>query len=132
MLGPDWKEGCTGCSFQADHVDAARQHFEHADLSFVAVSRAPYERIAAFKRRMGWRFPWVSSFGNDFNFDYHVSFRPEELERKAAYYNYATIDPGIEELPGMSVFAKDAGGATHHRTAAHTSELQSPQRNPYD
>src|SRR3546814_468827 len=90
MLGPDWKEGCTGCSFQADHVDAARQHFEHADLSFVAVSRAPYERIAAFKRRMGWRFPWVSSFGNDFNFDYHVSFRPEELERKEAYYNYAT------------------------------------------
>ncbi|HEY9539552.1 MAG TPA: thioredoxin family protein [Kiloniellaceae bacterium] len=114
MLGPDWKEGCTGCSFQADHVDAARQHFEHADLSFVAVSRAPYERIAAFKRRMGWRFPWVSSFGNDFNFDYHVSFRPEELERKEAYYNYATIDPGIDELPGMSVFAKDDGGAIYH------------------
>src|SRR3546814_5368431 len=63
---------------------------------------------------MGWRFPWVSSFGNDFNFDYHVSFRPEELERKEAYYNYATIDPGIDELPGMSVFAKDDGGAIYH------------------
>src|SRR3546814_3640271 len=148
MLGPDWKEGCTGCSFQADHVDAARQHFEHADLSFVAVSRAPYERIAAFKRRMGWRFPWVSSFGNDFNFDYHVSFRPEELERKEAYYNYATIDPGIDELPGMSVFAKDDGGAIYHtyssyarggeeligafmRSEEHTSELQSLMRISY-
>src|SRR3546814_13854469 len=63
---------------------------------------------------MGWRFPWVSSFGNYFNFDYHVSFRPEELERKEAYYNYATIDPGIDELPGMSVFAKDDGGAIYH------------------
>src|SRR3546814_6350945 len=73
-----------------------------------------YERIAAFKRRMGWRFPWVSSFGNDFNFDYHVSFRPDELERKEAYYNYATIDPGIDELPGMSVFAKDDGGAIYN------------------
>src|SRR3546814_2728350 len=64
MLGPGWKEGCTGCSFTADHVDAARQHFEHADLSFAAVSRAPYPEIATFKRRMGWRFPWVSSYGN--------------------------------------------------------------------
>src|SRR3546814_16113485 len=122
MLGPDWKEGCTGCSFQADHVDAARQHFEHADLSFVAVSRAPYERIAAFKRRMGWRFPWVSSFGNDFNFDYHVSFRPEELERKEAFYNYAPIYPGTDELPALSVFAKSEGCAISH---THPSYRQS-------
>lgn len=113
MLGPDWTEGCTGCSFQADHVDAARQHFEHADLSFVAVSRAPYDKIAAFKRRMGWSFPWVSSAGSDFNFDYHVSFRPEELERKEALYNYTTIDPGIDELPGQSVFARDDGTIYH-------------------
>lgn len=114
MLGPDWQEGCTGCSFLADHVDAARQHFEHADLSFAAVSRAPYERIAAFKRRMGWNFPWVSSFGSDFNFDFHVSFRPEELENKQAVYNYAVIDPGIDELPGQSVFVKGDDGTIYH------------------
>ncbi|MEQ9606850.1 MAG: thioredoxin family protein [Kiloniellaceae bacterium] len=114
MLGPDWKEGCPGCSFQADHVDAARQHFEHADLSFAAVARAPYEKIAAFKRRMGWTFPWVSSFGNDFNYDYHVSFRADELERGEAVYNYRTIDPGIDELPGLSVFYRDDGGTIYH------------------
>src|SRR5512138_574716 len=114
MLGPDWKEGCTGCSFQADHVDGARQHFEHADLTFVAVSRAPYERIAAFKRRMGWTFPWVSSAGSDFNFDFQVSFRPEEIENKQAVYNYEVIDPGIDELPGQSVFLKDDDGTIYH------------------
>jgi len=114
MLGPDWKEGCSGCSFQADHVDAARQHFEHADLSFAAVSRAPYERIAAFKRRMGWSFPWVSSLGSDFNFDFQVSFRPEELEKKEAVYNYTVIDPGIDELPGESVFTKGDDGTIYH------------------
>ena len=114
MLGPDWKEGCPGCSFQADHVDAARQHFEQADLSFAAVSRAPYEKIAGFKRRMGWSFPWVSSLGSDFNFDFQVSFGPEELEKKAAVYNYATIDPGIDELPGQSVFVRDGDGKIYH------------------
>src|SRR3546814_16778876 len=110
MLGPDWKEGCTGCSFQADHVDAARQHFEHADLSFVAVSRAPYERIPALKRRMGWRFHWVSSFGNDFNFAYHHSFRPEDLARQEAYHNYATIAPAHTTHPCMRVIAQANGG----------------------
>jgi predicted dithiol-disulfide oxidoreductase (DUF899 family) len=114
MLGPDWKEGCPGCSFQADHVDAARQHFEHADLSFAAVSRAPYDKIAAFKRRMGWTFAWVSSFGADFNYDYHVSFRKEELERGQGFYNYRTIDPGIDELPGQSVFCRDDDGTIYH------------------
>ena len=87
---------------------------EQADLSFAAVSRAPYARIAAFKRRMGWSFPWVSSLGSDFNFDYHVSFRPEELARKAALYNYTTIDPGIDELPGESVFVRDDDGTIYH------------------
>lgn len=114
MLGPGWKEGCTGCSFMADHVDAARRHFEHADLSFAAVSRAPFEEIAAFKQRMGWSFPWVSSYSSDFNFDYHVSFTEEELRRGAALYNYRTIDPGIDELPGCSVFAKNDAGEVFH------------------
>lgn len=114
MLGPGWKEGCTGCSFMADHVDAARQHFEQADLSFAAVSRAPYAEIAPFKKRMGWTFPWVSSQGSDFNFDYHVSFTEDELKRGAALYNYQTIDPGIDELPGCSVFAKNDAGEVFH------------------
>jgi len=114
MLGPDWTEGCAGCSFQADHVDAARQHFEQADLSFVAVARAPYAKIAAFKKRMGWRFPWVSSAGNSFNYDYHVSFHEEELKHGKAFYSYRTIDPGIDELPGVSVFYKDGDGPIYH------------------
>lgn len=119
MLGPGWSEGCAGCSFLADHVDAARRHFEHADLSFAAVSRAPYKEIEAFKRRMGWRFAWVSSFANDFNYDFHVSFRPEEVGRGEAVYNYRTIDPGIDELPGCSVFCKDESGAVFHTYSAY-------------
>lgn len=114
MMGPGWKEGCASCSFMADHVDAARQHFEQADLSFAAVSRAPYDKIVAFKKRMGWTFPWVSSNGSDFNFDYHVSFTEEELKRGEALYNYQTIDPGIDELPGCSVFATNDAGEVFH------------------
>lgn len=114
MLGPDWSEGCTGCSFQADHVDAARQHFEQADLSFAAVSRAPYDRIAAFRKRMGWTFLWVSSQANSFNFDYQVSFTEGQLKKGEAVYNYSTIDPGIDELPGQSVFYKDDDGTIYH------------------
>ena len=74
MLGPDWEEGCPSCSFLADHFDGANIHLAQRDVTFVAISRAPLAEIEAFKRRMGWHFPWVSSFGNDFNFDYHVSF----------------------------------------------------------
>lgn len=114
MLGPGWKEGCTGCSFMADHVDAARRHFEQADLSFAAVSRAPIDEIQAFKKRMGWTFSWVSSHGSDFNFDYHVSFNEDELKRGEALYNYRIIDPGIDELPGCSVFAKNDAGEVFH------------------
>src|ERR1700742_2192711 len=79
MLTPGSDSVCTGCSFVADHIDAARQHFEHADLSFVAVSRVDLARIEAVKARMGWSFPWVSSAGNDFNFDFGVSFTPEDI-----------------------------------------------------
>jgi len=114
MLGPGWKEGCTGCSFMADHVDAARQHFEQADLSFAAVARAPIAEIEAFKARMGWRFQWVSSNKNSFNYDFNVSFTEEELKQGAAVYNYRTIDPGIEDLPGCSVFTKNAAGEVFH------------------
>jgi len=78
MLGPGWEQGCPSCSFLADHFDGMTVHLAHRDVTFVVVSRAPYEQIAAFQKRMGWKFKWVSSNGNDFNFDYHVSFSPAE------------------------------------------------------
>jgi predicted dithiol-disulfide oxidoreductase (DUF899 family) len=91
MLTPGSDHVCPGCSFVADHIDAARQHFEHADLSFAAVSRVPLRRIEEVKERMGWTFPWVSSDGSDFNFDFGVSFTPEDLAAGRAIYNYGTV-----------------------------------------
>jgi predicted dithiol-disulfide oxidoreductase (DUF899 family) len=114
MFGPDWDEGCPGCSFFADHVDGARQHFENADLSFAAVSRAPWEKIAPFKERMGWNFPWVSSFGSDFNYDFHVSFTPEQIANKDVVYNFERSDETMDELPGGSVFFKNTAGEILH------------------
>jgi predicted dithiol-disulfide oxidoreductase (DUF899 family) len=114
MFAPDWDEGCVGCSFQADHVDAARQHFEHRDVSFAAISRAPIEKIEAYRKRMGWNFNWVSSFGSDFNYDFHVSFRLEDLVKGEVYYNYRLIESSSPELPGISTFCKDGAGTIFH------------------
>ncbi len=119
MLGPGWKEGCVGCSFGADHVDGARQHFEHNDLSFAAVSRAPIGEIEAFRKRMGWRFHWVSAFGSDFNYDYHVSFTPEQIATGRSYYNYREDENTMDELPGVSVFAKAGSGEIFHTYSAY-------------
>lgn len=115
MFAPDWNAGCPGCSFEADHVDGARQHFRHKDVTFVAVSRAPIARIEAYRKRMGWSFPWVSSGDSDFNYDFNVAFRKQDLEQGKAIYNYEVIkDPGIDDLPGLSVFYKDRHGAVFH------------------
>lgn len=116
MLGPGWEAGCPGCSFLADHLDGALPHLEHHDVTFTAVSRAPLAEIAAYKARMGWRFPWVSSHGSDFNFDYHVSFTPEDLADGKVFYNFAEIDAAhaAPELPGLSAFYKDAAGEVFH------------------
>jgi predicted dithiol-disulfide oxidoreductase (DUF899 family) len=114
MLGPGWKEGCVGCSFEVDHIDGALVHLEHHDVSYVVVSRAPLPEIEAFKKRMGWRFKWVSSYGSDFNYDFHVSFKPEEIETGEVYYNYEMRKVEIEELSGRSVFCKDANGDVFH------------------
>ena len=119
MFGPDWKEGCVGCSFTADHVDAARQHFEQNDLSFVAISRAPFPEIEAYRLRMGWHFRWVSSFENDFNYDYHVSFRPEEIATGKVFYNWGLRDFQCEELSGISVFARELYGDVFHTYSAY-------------
>ncbi|MEO9191595.1 MAG: thioredoxin family protein [Acetobacteraceae bacterium] len=113
MMGPDWEEGCVGCSFHSDHIDASMMHLEHHDVSFAAVSRAPLAKIDAYKARMGWRFRWVSSFGGDFNYDYQVSFTAEQMANGATY-NYERREIGSDEMSGMSVFLKDATGDIFH------------------
>ncbi len=113
MLGPDWEEGCKSCSFWADNFNGIDAHLRQRDVTFLAISRAPLPRIEAFKKRMGWTFKWVSSFGSDFNYDYHVSFRPEESTSEEAVYNYAPSKTTMEELPGISVFYRDGGRIFH-------------------
>lgn len=103
MFGPGWKEGCVGCAFRSDHVDGALAHLEHHDVSLVTVSRAPLAEIEAFKKRMGWRFRWLSSYGSDFNYDYHVSFSKEEAATGKVYSNYEQRDFVSEESSGLSV-----------------------------
>jgi predicted dithiol-disulfide oxidoreductase (DUF899 family) len=114
MLGPGWKEGCVGCSFRSDHVEGALLHLEHHDVSLVTISRAPFAEIEAFKKRMGWRFRWLSSYGSDFNYDYHVSFTKEEAATGKVYYNYESRGFVSEELSGLSVFYKDQTGEIFH------------------
>jgi len=118
MFGPGWAEGCTGCSFMADHVDGARVHLENHDVTFVAVSRAPLAELEAYRKRMGWHFKWVSSFGSDFNYDYHVSFTKEDEATGKVLYNYEMQDYGIDELPGISIFYKDEAGRIFHTFSA--------------
>jgi predicted dithiol-disulfide oxidoreductase (DUF899 family) len=114
MFGPDWQEGCPGCSLLSDQVDGARLHFEHNDLSFVAVSRGPIAKLVAYRQRMGWTFRWVSSAENDFNFDYHVAF-PSGTRERGIFHNFEQQpDPQIDELAGASVFYKDDDGQIYH------------------
>jgi predicted dithiol-disulfide oxidoreductase (DUF899 family) len=114
MFGPEWEEGCPGCSLLSDQVDGARQHFEHNDVSFVAVSRGPIEKLQAYRERMGWKFRWVSSATSDFNFDYHVSF-PKGTREQGVFYNFEQgPDPEVDELAGVSVFYKDDDGTIYH------------------
>jgi len=114
MFGPGWKEGCVGCSFNSDHADGALVHLLNHDVSFVRVSRAPIAEIEAFNRRMGWRAKWVSSYGGDFNYDFHVSFSEADRARGKAYYNFAEGDFLSEEMSGVSVFYKDAASNVFH------------------
>jgi len=115
MLGPDWEVGCPSCSFLADHFDGAVIHIAQRDVSFVVVSRAPLPQLEAFKRRMGWRFKWVSSFGGDFNHDYQVSMTPQEKAGGKVMYNYQIIESfPSEERPCASVFFKNAAGEVFH------------------
>jgi predicted dithiol-disulfide oxidoreductase (DUF899 family) len=114
MFGPDWEEGCPSCSLIADGFDGGAPHLRARDVTLMAVSRAPMAKIAAFKSRMGWKFPWVSSHSNDFNRDFHVSFTKEELAENKAEYNYELGTFPSEEAPGASVFYKDEAGNIFH------------------
>jgi len=114
MFAPEWDAGCKHCSFWADNFDGADVHLRHRDVRLVAVSRAPLAKIDAFKTRMGWRFPWVSSAPSDFNYDFGVSFTPEAHAAGTAVYNYAPLATYMADREGLSVFAKDATGAVFH------------------
>ena len=116
MLGPGWAAGCPGCSFLCDHIEGALPHLEHHDVTMTAVSRAPLAEIEAYKKRMGWHFPWVSAFGSDFNYDYHVSFDKEQPGSGTPLYNFEPRPAGSTEteLPGLSAFCMDEAGEVFH------------------
>jgi predicted dithiol-disulfide oxidoreductase (DUF899 family) len=114
MFGPDWEEGCKSCSFWADNFNNIPIHLNHRDVTFTAVSRAPLAKIDAYKQRLGWSFPWVSSYESDFNFDYQASFTPEQIAQGNACYNFE-VRPNIHsEEVGVSVFYKNEKGEVFH------------------
>lgn len=123
MFHPSWDEGCKSCSFWADNYNGIIVHLNHRDVTMVAVSKAPFDQLAAFKKRMGWQFKWVSSFGTDFNRDYHVSFTPEEMNKGEMDYNYKITKFGREEAPGISVFYKDESGHLFHTYSCYSRGL---------
>jgi predicted dithiol-disulfide oxidoreductase (DUF899 family) len=114
MMGPGQVEQCVGCSLEVDHIEGILVHLQNHDVSYVVVARAPIEEIEAVRQRMGWRFPWVSSYHSDFNYDFHVSFTPEDIAAGRAFYNYEYVNPGLEDRSGDSVFFKDEAGQIFH------------------
>lgn len=125
MFGPEWKEACPSCSFNMDHTDGALAHLAQRDVSFAAVSRAPWPKIEAFKNRLGWKFNWVSSYGSDFNYDYRVSFTPEQLAKGRVEYNFDLVGFPGAEAPGISVFYKDKAGNIFHTYSAYARGSES-------
>jgi predicted dithiol-disulfide oxidoreductase (DUF899 family) len=123
MFGPDWEVGCKSCSFWADNFNGIVPHLNQRDVTFVAVSRAPLAKLQAFATRLGWSFKWVSSSRNDFNYDYNVSFTPEDLADGSAIYNYAANKMNMPELPGISVLFKDAEGKVFHTYSCYARGL---------
>jgi predicted dithiol-disulfide oxidoreductase (DUF899 family) len=111
MFAPEWEVGCKNCSFWADNFNGITAHLRQRDVAFTAISRAPLSKLQAFARRLGWTFKWVSSQGNDFNYDFEVSFKPEAVARGDATYNFAKLQYARSDMPGISVFAKDESGA---------------------
>jgi predicted dithiol-disulfide oxidoreductase (DUF899 family) len=120
MFGPDWNEGCPSCSFWTDNFNGIDVHLAHRDTSFALVSRGPIDRLEAYARRMGWNLRWVSSLGNDFNFDFAVSFPPDEQETR---YNFDTIKPHGQESPGLSAFRRGDDGAIYRTYSTYARGL---------
>jgi predicted dithiol-disulfide oxidoreductase (DUF899 family) len=114
MYAPDWNEGCKHCSFWADGFERIIPHLAARDTTLVAISRAPVEKLAAFKARMGWTFDWLSSGNGDFNYDYAVSFTPDAIKSGDNIYNFGTSGFAIEDAPGISVFYRDEAGNIFH------------------
>lgn len=123
MFGPDWEEGCKSCSILADHIDASAVHLAQRDVTLVVVSRAPFARLEGFKRRMGWRFPWVSSLGSEFNFDHQVSFPEHQAASAGVYYNYRRGTDPAGEAPGLSVFWREPSGEVFHTYSCYARGL---------
>ncbi len=123
MFDPDWEEGCKSCSFLADHYNLSIIHLNHRDVSMVTVSRAPLNKLMAFKKRMGWHFKWVSSLNSDFNWDYQVSFKPEDVAQRQVFYNYQLQPFPVAEGPGISVFYKDPSGELFHTYSSYARGL---------
>ncbi|WP_435105097.1 DUF899 domain-containing protein [Arhodomonas sp. AD133] len=128
MFDPDWDEACVGCTFQADHIEGPRPHLAHQDTRIVAVSRAPLTKLQAYRERLGWQFEWVSSYNSDFNYDFGVSFTPEQIASGEIDYNFGTIttDPRYlqtRELPGVSVFSRDEAGQIYHTYSTYARGL---------
>jgi predicted dithiol-disulfide oxidoreductase (DUF899 family) len=119
MFPPEWDAGCPHCSFWADNFNPIIIHLNQRDVSMVAISRAPLAKLGAFKKRMGWSFKWLSSGENSFNYDYNVSFTPEEVKRGTDFYNYRSGGAGYEDREGTSVFYKDNNGKIFHTYSAH-------------
>ena len=119
MFDPGWEAGCPSCSFWADNFNGILVHLNQRDVTMIAVSRAPYSKIAAYRKRMGWDFKWMSSYNTDFNFDYDVSFTSEEFAKKKAFYNFITQDPHSPEREGVTVFYKDPAGRIFHTYSAY-------------
>jgi predicted dithiol-disulfide oxidoreductase (DUF899 family) len=123
MFGPDWQAGCKSCSFWADNFNGIVTHLNQRDVTFVAISRAALPKLRAFAARLGWTFPWYSSGGSDFNFDYDVSFTPEQRASGTLVHNYAKSDTEMSDLAGISVFSKDPQGAVFHTYSCYARGL---------
>ena len=123
MFDPSWDAGCKSCSFWADNFDRIVVHLNHRDVTMIAVSKAPFAKLDAYRKRLGWSFKWVSSYANDFNRDFFVSHTPEELEKKETFYNYTRQRPYASESPGISVFHKNAQGAIFHTYSCYARGL---------
>jgi predicted dithiol-disulfide oxidoreductase (DUF899 family) len=119
MFNPSWDAGCPSCSFWADNFNRIIVHLNQRDVTMIAISLAPYNKLSAYEERMGWNFKWVSSYDTDFNFDYNVSFRPEEIVKKEGMYNFTIQDPHSPEREGVSVFYKNHAGRIFHTYSAY-------------